>query len=207
MPESWLKLKPSDRWAAASAAAQYHQDPGYYSTLYSMGYESDPKYREFFQHLKVYVQYSYGGFQSFDEYLQADSFRAFVAKADLAHQELASGKIDKWEFLRKLAPAAIGMGMTQAAEGAAGLFSQNGIRTTNKFWTRLEETGYSEAEAFKAYTKGNLYTHESGDLIRWDQKLQLAVRIDPQDGGVMSVWHTDHPSSNWTRGGVWPWLK
>jgi hypothetical protein len=83
-----------------------------------------------------------------------------------------------------------------------GSFQQHGVRTTAHFWRELRKDGFTEKQAFKAYTQGEKYTDVDGRLIRYDRGTQAAVAVDMQDGGVITIYRSRGPSPDWTYG--WP---
>jgi hypothetical protein len=88
----------------------------------------------------------------------------------------------------------------QSGDRVGGIFEKNGIETTDHFHDSLKKKGISEKRAYKAYENGKNFTDPDGQRIKFDPKTGLAIVVDPTDGKVITVWETDHPSSNWTQG-------
>jgi hypothetical protein len=174
-PESWRNLRYSDRKVAVEAAAQYHENPDYYNDIYRSG-RSDPVLTG----LNVYAQYRYNTF--LDQLMSTDSFQAYIARADQAHQDIADGKIDKWEFLRRLTPAVIAMGITQAAEGAVG---------TTKLFDGMRLPTNSALDAAVEFLGPGYKDMGNGRFLSADGFRQVRM----SDGDIMG-WHGGGPHIN-----------
>jgi hypothetical protein len=84
------------------------------------------------------------------------------------------------------------------------LFSQSGIRTTTHFAERLEDWGISENTALSVYENGQKWTNQYGQFVTWDPKTKLAIRVDNDDLGAVTIFEQDARPRSWTRGWVDP---
>ena len=81
-----------------------------------------------------------------------------------------------------------------------GLFEQNNIRTTDHFKGRLDEWGISEQEAYNLYRNGDRYTDNQGGFIIYDPKKGLAIRVDNNDKGAVTIFEQKQKPRGWTQG-------
>lgn len=118
----------------------------------------------------------------------------------------------------------IGVGAVGVTQGAIGLglnlsylktnnsgnggnnnpFADNGIRTTKHFLDRLEDWGVSQKEAYSIYKNGTRYTDSQGRLIIWDPKKKLAIVVDSQDYGAITIFEQEQAPSSWNKGWIIP---
>ena len=102
--------------------------------------------------------------------------------------------------------AALGnnVSMISGNSGLGGIFEKNNVNTTDKFWQRLDENGYTEKQAYNTFQNGKKYTNQYGQNVRWDPKTGLTLIIDPDDRGVINVMNNPKPMKNWELGWAVP---